>query len=104
MRALFIALIVLLASASAFAQQAPMARPEAPPPTATAAFEQRATWCEKYTAWLVASTPQAQLPGDVRASHAFEVEFNSCKLDPQEYETDTRADADLAERAQRGVS
>ena len=41
-------------------------------------------------------TTQQSAPSDVRDTQRIEVEINSCKLDPQDYERDTRAEADLA--------
>jgi len=100
MRHLIIAAAILVTPSLAFAQSADVARPDGPAPAATAAFEQRETWCEKYTTWLITNTPApTPRPADVRASQHFEVEFNSCKLDPQTYESDTRAEANQAESA-----
>jgi len=103
MRTPIIAAAILVAPTLALAQSDEVARPEGPAPAATAAFEQRETWCAKYTTWLVANTPApAPRPADVRASQHFEVEFNACKLDPQEYESDTRAEANEAEQSASG--
>jgi hypothetical protein len=94
MRALAFAAI-LITSPPVFAQQAAQ-RPEAPPPSASASFEQREAWCEQFASWFVASTPQtAPAPADVRQTHEFEVEFNSCKIDPARYERDTRTEAQM---------
>ena len=100
MRALMIS-AALLAAPAAFAQtDVQPSRPDDPPPAATASFDQRESWCEQYTAWFIASTPpQATIaqaaPSDVNVSHEYEVEFNSCKLDPREYERQTHAEAEL---------
>jgi hypothetical protein len=100
MRTLLVGVALLLAPA-AFAQEAPLEKPISPAPSASAPFEQREAWCEQFASWFVASTPQtAPAPVDVRQTHEFEVEFNSCKLDPQEYERDTRTEAQL-QSAQR---
>ena len=94
----------VLVAPSASAQEATM-KPSTPPPSASASFEQREAWCENYATWFVASTPtaaSAQAPADVRQSHEFEVEFSSCKIDPQQYEHDTREEAQLNADAARG--
>lgn len=65
-------------------------RPIDPAPPRTAPYETRAAWTELYVAWYLAHTPLiSSLPADVDRMHAYEVEFNSCVLDPQEYERDT---------------
>jgi hypothetical protein len=93
MRNAISAALVLASSSAAFAQQIEAKRPEAPAPAATAAFETREAWCQEYTAWFVGETPAARpAPADVRPNHRLEVEFNSCKLDPQGYERDTLAE------------
>lgn len=105
MRALILLPLALLAAPFALAQSEPADRPDAPAPAATAAFEQRETWCEQYTAWFIASTPpqaaiaQAPPPADVSDTHEYQVEFNSCKLDPREYERQTHAEGEAAEAA-----
>jgi hypothetical protein len=67
---------------------------------ATASFETREDWCQKYASWFVAAAPSAAgaAPADVAPTHRFEVEFNTCKLDPRQYERDTLAE--LAENAE----
>jgi hypothetical protein len=95
----------LLTAPVALAQEALPAKPATPPPAASAAFEQREAWCEVYAAWFMAITPATSAspaPADVRQSHEFEVEFSSCKLDPQQYEQDTREEARLNSAAARG--
>lgn len=105
MRAAVFALI--FCTPAAFAQTLPE-RPSTPAPTAAASFEARETWCEQYANWFVANTPapaeaaSAPPAADVRATHEFEVEFNSCKLDPREYERQTHAEAELNAEAERG--
>lgn len=99
---LIVAALILSSTTFAVAQSANIQRPDAPAPASTAAFEQREDWCRKYATWLVERTPAAERPADVRASHLFEVEFNSCKLDPAAYERETRADADRLEATAQG--
>jgi hypothetical protein len=72
----------------------PALRPEDPAPSANAPYEQRADWSERYVAWFIAHTPQPReaLPSDVEPTHRYEVEFNSCVLDPQRYELQTQAE------------
>lgn len=95
MRALLLS-AALVFSPVAFAQDTPLQRPDTPPPPASASFEQREAWCEQFANWFVASTPQTTpAPADVRATHEFEIEFNSCKLDPERYALDTRTEAQL---------
>lgn len=61
-----------------------------PPPSADADYEERAAWSAHYVAWFIARTGgDTRLPPDVRPSHRYEVEFNSCVLDPEEYVRDT---------------
>lgn len=70
-----------------------MERPDAPAPAASAAFDARETWRRHYTNRFVGVTSAARPePADVRPNHRLEVEFNSCKLDPQDYERQTRAE------------
>jgi hypothetical protein len=105
MRAIIFA-AALMVSPAALAQEPP-ARPDTPAPTSSASFEQREAWCEAYVSWFVASTPPpAQTaeaaPFDVEPGHRQDVEFNSCKLDPQEYERQTQAEAQLNAEADQG--
>lgn len=88
----------LLASAPAVWAQELIAPPQEAAPTATAPFDERAEWCNDYASWLVAMTlsTERSAPNDVRESQHLEVELNSCKIDPQEYERATRAEADQA--------
>ena len=89
MRNIIVAALFMTGAASGFGPQ----RPALPAPAASASFEARETWCEQYAAWLVAQTPQqGPLPADVRPTQRFEVEFNSCKPDPREYERQTLAE------------
>lgn len=94
----------LLIYASAAAAQNVVAPPAEPAPAATAPLDARAAWCDAYATWLVEMTdaaPQAA-PADVRPTQRLEVELNACKLDPQDYERDTRAEADLAVETAQG--
>jgi len=98
-RTFLIAAALLLAAPQAFAQ-AEAERPATPAPQATASFEAREDWCAKYAQWYVARTPAANVaPSDVAPTHRFEVEFNSCKLDPQSYERDTLAEVTREDEA-----
>jgi hypothetical protein len=92
MRKAAIAALALFAASSATAQTAPQ-RPETTPPAATAAFELREQWCQRYAEWYVSRLPaQPALPADVRPTHLIEVELNYCILDPQQYERQTLAE------------
>lgn len=100
MRTHILAAFVLIYASAASAQDV-ISPPEQPAPAATAPFDERAQWCDAYATWLVAiqdmsATRQQTTPADVRSSQRIEVEINSCKLDPQDYEHDTRAEAGLA--------
>lgn len=106
MRTHILAAFVLVYASAASAQDV-ISPPEQPAPAATVPFEERAQWCDSYATWLVAITDvsaatQRAAPADVRASQRIEVEINSCKLDPQDYERDTRAEADLALQTAQG--
>ena len=92
MRTLIIAPLLALSATAAIAQPQPTL-PPTPAPAAAAAFEQREDWCQNYASWLITNTPAQATPSDVRPTQRFETEFNSCKLDPQQYEQETRADA-----------
>lgn len=59
-------------------------------PSANAPMEVRESWCRVRVSSLIADDSTEALPDDVRASQHFETEFNYCKLDPQEYERQTR--------------
>jgi hypothetical protein len=101
MRALLISSIAMFAT-TALAQEAPE-RPSEAAPQATASFEAREAWCLDYAHWFVATTPAPEVhPADVAPNHRFEVELNSCKLDPQAYERDTLAE--IAQSAEEQVS
>jgi hypothetical protein len=68
-------------------------RPTDPAPPAYASYEERADWSERYVSWfLTQSAPHGALPADVDPSHRYQVEFNSCVLDPQAYERHTHAE------------
>lgn len=65
--------------------------PEAPP--ASAPYEVRAEWAEEYVPEVLAAMDvDGDEPDDVRPTHLFEVEFNSCVLDPPEYERETESE------------
>lgn len=97
---------ILLSYASAAAAQDVVAPPATPAPTANAPLDERAAWCDQYATWLVemtdATSQAAAAPADVRPTQRLEVELNACKLDPQDYERDTRAEADLTVETTQG--
>ena len=67
--------------------------PFGPPPPANASYEERAAWSEHYVSWFIAQTAaEGPLPPDVAATHEYMVEFNSCVLDPQAYERQTKSE------------
>lgn len=102
MRSLIVATVLLVSSPVAFAQDV-LAPPAQAAPTASAPIQERADWRDTYASWLVAMTPRAQgAPADVRQSQHLEVELNACKLDPQQYERETRAEADAAVETAQG--
>lgn len=103
MRTHIIAVFLLACAPAALAQQV-IAPPAEEAPTATAPIEARANWCDKYATWLVAITAgeTQPVPSDVRQSQHLEVEFNACKVNPQLYERDTRAEADAAVETAQG--
>ncbi len=102
MRTHIIAAFLLLSAPIAAVAQEVVAPPVEPAPAATAPFEDRAEWCDSYASWLVAMTPITPAPADVRATRHQEVELNACKIDPQQYERDTRAEADAASEVASG--
>lgn len=67
------------------------------PPSAFAPFAVREAWCQKYSFWVVSELNYGVMaPAESRPTQQFENEFNSCKLDPEEYERQTRAEASQA--------
>jgi hypothetical protein len=102
MRSLFLSVSLLVCSSAAIVVTSTAfanphtQRPTAPPPTASAQFDVREAWCEQYVDWLLSHEPKPALPTDVRPTHLFEIEFNSCKPNPQQYERETRQQADLS--------
>jgi uncharacterized protein involved in high-affinity Fe2+ transport len=103
MRTHILAAFMLACAPSALAQEV-IAPPIQEAPAATAPVEDRAEWCDQYATWLVAITPapRGAAPADVRSSQHLEVEMNSCKIDPQQYERETRAEADHAVEIAQG--
>lgn len=61
-------------------------------PSADAPLEMRQAWCVMRVSALTADDSMEALPDDVRASQHFETELNYCKLDPQEYDRQTRVE------------
>lgn len=92
MRTLIIAVLLFASAPVALAQPRPE-RPATPAPAATASFDERESWCQKYAAWFVARVPErGPRPVDVRPTQRLENELTYCKLDPQQYERETRAE------------
>jgi hypothetical protein len=91
--AIYATFLLACASATAFAQ-VPPSRPALPAPEATAPFEAREDWCQKYAAWYVSNAPATRTnpSADVRSTQRIENEINYCKLDPKEYERQTLAE------------
>lgn len=88
-----LAFILCLSLAAPAAAQVAAEGPATPAPEAAASFAERENWCQKYAAWFVASAPDdSRAPTDVRDTHRLEVELQSCKLDPREYERQTTAE------------
>ncbi|MGD9979367.1 MAG: hypothetical protein AB7H66_04240 [Hyphomonadaceae bacterium] len=70
-----------------------VSRPLDAAPSRNAPYEQRAAWSERYVAWYLLQAPMVGgSVSDIDATHRYEVEFNSCVLDPQEYERDTQVE------------
>lgn len=100
MRNLVYATFLIASASTAALAQVDDKRPAEPAPIAAAPFEAREAWCQDYVAWFVGETPVARpAPADVRPTHRLEVELNSCKLDPREYERQTLAELPRPERA-----
>lgn len=73
------------------AERAIVSRPLDTAPPRTAPYEQRAEWSERYVTWYLSQMPLVEgSASDIDPTHRYEVEFNSCVLDPQEYERDTQ--------------
>jgi hypothetical protein len=99
MRPHIIAAFLLASSSLAFAQEAQevIAPPANAAPTAAAPIADRVAWCEDYATWLVAMTEAAPPAArDARPTHRLEVEMNTCTIDPQGYERETRVEAQRA--------
>ncbi len=90
MRALAL-ISALVVTTSAFAEPLPD-RPDIAAPTASAPAMERQAWCQQYAAWFVAHTQDPSPAPDQRATHRFEVELNSCTLDPQAYQRQTMSE------------
>ena len=93
MRTLIVAASALAIGQTAVAQEV-IALPAEPAPAANASAEERTTWCDAYATWLIAMDETSA--SDAQRSQHLQVELNSCRIDPQQYERETRADADLA--------
>lgn len=66
------------------------------PPSAAADYADRAAWSERYVAWFISQTGgYGRPPADVRLTHRYEIEFQSCLLDPPRYLEMTRAELAL---------
>lgn len=102
MRTHIIAAFLLTCAPVALAQEV-IAPPVEPAPTAAAPLDERAAWCDAYATWLVEMSAEARgAPADVSDAQHLQVELNSCKLDPQDYERETRAEADHAVQVAQG--
>lgn len=99
MRTLIIAAFTLASSQVAFAQDV-IAPPAQPAPTASAPVDERTSWCDAYATWLIAMDESAST--DSQQSQHLQVELNSCRIDPQQYERETRAEADAAVETAQG--
>jgi hypothetical protein len=66
-----------------------LSRPIEHAPPADAPYDERAAWAERYIAWYLMHAPS---PPEVDRDHLYQVEFNTCVLDPQEYERDTQVE------------
>lgn len=97
MRTHILAAFIMISAPVAWAQEV-VSPPAAPAPTASSPLNERAAWCDDYATWLVMMTPDTQraAPSDVRPTQHLEVELNACKVDPQQYERETRAEAEHA--------
>lgn len=103
MRQHILAAFILMSAPVAWAQNV-VAPPAEPAPTASAPIEERVAWCDDYATWLVMMSPDTQraAPTDIRQTQHLEVELNSCRLDPAQYERETRAEADHAIQLAQG--
>jgi hypothetical protein len=74
----------------------PQALPDGAP-AVSAPFSVREAWCQKYAFWVVSQLYDGvRTSAEARPTQQFENEFNSCKLDPEEYERQTRAETSQA--------
>lgn len=73
------------------------------PPTATDAVEARREFAMLYVSWFLSEEPvrEISMPADIRSTHRWEVEFNSCVLDPARYVADTQYELSLIGRTSR---
>lgn len=79
----------LLETPSAHAAYA--ARPFESAPSRSASYFDRADWSARYVSWYLQQIDiEGQARADVAATHLYEVEYNSCLLDPQLYERQTQ--------------
>lgn len=92
MRLPIIAAFALASSRAALAQEV-VVPPAIPAPIASAPIDERATWCDQYATWLVAMTPSPGAATESQEAQHLQVEFNACKIDPQQYERETRTRA-----------
>lgn len=71
-------------------------RPITNAPSASAPYDVRAAWSRDYVMWFIAKMPEdGALPPDVRDTHRFEIEFETCVADPAAYERQTLAELRL---------
>ncbi len=93
---MFIVAAISLASSHVPLAQEVVSPPVTPAPSASAPLNERTTWCDQYATWLVAMTPTPNASTDSQQAQHLQVELNACKIDPQDYERQTRAEADYA--------
>lgn len=75
-------------------------RPIAYAPPKSAPYEERAEWSERYVRWYLGQVETSgALPKDVMPTHLYQVEFQSCVMDPELYEQQTQQElaAEIAE-------
>ena len=71
--------------------EAYIARPFESPPSKSASYFDRADWSARYVSWYLQQIDVEGLErADINATHLYQVEFNSCLLDPQLYEQQTQ--------------
>ena len=68
-----------------------VARPFESAPSRSASYFDRADWSARYVSWFLQQIDvDGPVRADVSATHLYQIEFNSCLLDPQLYEQQTQ--------------